>query len=152
MINSRRNFLVGSVTASFVAAVPAVAHNISFEADMKNIISESLAKMPDAEVYYDWINYFEEVTELYMKKWGTYKPLAQMKMAAYVDRATGQQVPERYVNMWYNPNFVDECNMLGMGTDGFGVSFKHPYEDKLVECVYSHAKNTITVDYGDLKS
>ncbi|MGZ4849793.1 MAG: hypothetical protein ACXV2C_00205 [Candidatus Bathyarchaeia archaeon] len=108
--------------------------DISLEADIAVIESAVKHRIIDAgkNIYYsDPLYYFEEETTSFMKKqWKSWKPLKQMKLCG-IEQPDGSMDYKQYrlLDMWYDPNFFEQCNFLGMGSDGFTTSFNHPYDD-----------------------
>ncbi len=121
----RREFVLGAVavtavTATSFPALAAVEHN----AVMKDILEASIragARYLEGCDFLDRIEIFTQFLEIKMKEWGTYKPLKQMLL---VD-ADGVKRP---INLWTDPNTFNECNMMGLGGNGFTLCFRTPDE------------------------
>lgn len=121
----RREFVLGAVavTAATATSLPATAM-VDHDAIWCDILEASIragARYLEGCDFLDRIEIFTEFLETKMKEWGTYKPLKQMLC---VD-ADGTKRP---INLWTNPNVFDECNMMGLGGNGFTLSFRTPEE------------------------
>ena len=133
----RRSLLVGTFSVLFANKIPLI-YTPSFDDDMAHVIETSFSRYKtEVECITDWMNIFQQEVENKMKVWGTYKPLAQITFEG------------RPVNLWHNPNFFDECHIMGLGTDGFRISFKDP-KDEIITVRYRHRDKEFKFEKGEI--
>lgn len=86
-----------------------------------------------------------EELETEMRRWGTYHPPREMMFISFMD---GKKISRP--SGWYtNPNFFGECNYVGMGTDGFTISFKTPTYQYTVRYFFCGNSFTVTEEWRD---
>ena len=152
-MTNRRTFLVGSISVVFATSLPVklLAQNYPpvllpilknpFEVDIMDVIETCHDKFLDAKHMGDWMYMFQEEIENKMKLWGTFQPLKESVWGNGPHQGKG-------CNVWYNPNFFDECHFMGSWdiegyrfcTDGFTTSFKLPTEEMIKVRYYAHDK------------
>ncbi len=120
----RREFALGAVavtaaTVTSLSALAAIEHDTIMADILEASIRAGARYLGDEGEFFGRIGVFTQEIEIKMRQWGTYKPLEQMK-------CVGVDGVARLINLWNNPNVFDECNMMGLGGNGFILSFRTP--------------------------
>jgi len=138
MIIERRSLLIGSFSLFFANKIPLV-YTPSFDDDMAHVVKTSLDRYKtNVKDMTDWLYIFQEEIENKMKVWGTYKPLQHVMCEG-----------KPFGNWMHNPNFFDECHTMGLGTDGFHLSFKDP-KDETVRVRYKNRGKEFKFTKGEI--